>query len=267
MTPSFTPQFWQGTHPLSNRNEELHALLVPDFGAAPSLHGELLRCVTRIYYDLYNNGLANGPFEEEAQKLRAAADVLKARMTAPTTFEPLLHAIAPPGAKWGSLHLKNSEEWRHAPALEDLTAATVQYAHECVQAFEKELGFPANGPFLVPAEHACAALDRQLAHRHLAGKHAETVLGELYRATLALVRAATTTRKIPKELTYEVSLLQRFAPELETEDYYVPGVAIALNNFMQTDRMVVDMAPEVFEDLGVIVVNFVAKGEGLVRQA
>lgn len=38
---------------------ELRKALVPDYGDAPTIHGELIRCIGRLTYDFYNNGNCN----------------------------------------------------------------------------------------------------------------------------------------------------------------------------------------------------------------
>lgn len=130
-TPSFEPKFWNGTHELSAQQDALSAKLVPTFGEAATPHGEILRCVTRVYYDLYNNGLCNGPFVDEVAVLQEHSAILTARMARPEKLGNLLNAVAPPGAEWGDTRVKDSSAWRYAPALEDLMAAAVKYAEEC----------------------------------------------------------------------------------------------------------------------------------------
>lgn len=48
--------FWDQTHPLSKKAEELYEALVPDSGNCTTLQGELLRASSKIGYDWYNNG-------------------------------------------------------------------------------------------------------------------------------------------------------------------------------------------------------------------
>jgi hypothetical protein len=52
-------EFWGGTHPLTEAFETLNEELVPAQGNAPTQHGELLRCMARLYHDVYNNGFGN----------------------------------------------------------------------------------------------------------------------------------------------------------------------------------------------------------------
>jgi len=50
------PNFWDKTHPLSAKAEELFEQLVPGSGNCETLQGELLRASSKIGYDWYNNG-------------------------------------------------------------------------------------------------------------------------------------------------------------------------------------------------------------------
>lgn len=50
------PNFWDKTHPLSEKAEELFEQLVPASGNCETLQGELLRASSKIGYDWYNNG-------------------------------------------------------------------------------------------------------------------------------------------------------------------------------------------------------------------
>lgn len=51
--------FWEGNHPLQDRLIKLEGELVPARGAAETRHGELLRCISRFYWDYNNNGNGN----------------------------------------------------------------------------------------------------------------------------------------------------------------------------------------------------------------
>lgn len=50
------PNFWDQTHPLSAKSEELLNQLMPLSGKCDTLQGELLRASSKIGYDWYNNG-------------------------------------------------------------------------------------------------------------------------------------------------------------------------------------------------------------------
>ena len=56
--------FWEKTHELSELYSALFNLLVPVSGVASTKHGELLRMVSRLMYDIFNNGLCNDKKEE-----------------------------------------------------------------------------------------------------------------------------------------------------------------------------------------------------------
>lgn len=50
------PNFWDKTHALSDKSEELYEQTVPGVGLCETLQGELLRASSKIGYDWYNNG-------------------------------------------------------------------------------------------------------------------------------------------------------------------------------------------------------------------
>lgn len=56
---TLTNSYWsqKGIH--QGEYDRLQAKLVPSLGRAWTMHGNLLRCIGNIYYDLYNNGLCN----------------------------------------------------------------------------------------------------------------------------------------------------------------------------------------------------------------
>lgn len=51
--------YWNNSGALQNSYNRLWKSLVPPEGQADTLHGELLRDVSKLYHDLYNNGLEN----------------------------------------------------------------------------------------------------------------------------------------------------------------------------------------------------------------
>lgn len=63
---SFTgdSSFWNKTHSLSTKKSELWEKLVPPSGESATEHGELLRMISRLAYDIFNNGLCNDKLEE-----------------------------------------------------------------------------------------------------------------------------------------------------------------------------------------------------------
>jgi hypothetical protein len=62
-----TPSIWNHDSPHKALYDELWSKLVvvPASGPALAPHAELLRSVSRIYYDRFNNGFGNGPFDDE----------------------------------------------------------------------------------------------------------------------------------------------------------------------------------------------------------
>ena len=59
------PNFWDQDHPRFKEWQSLNSL-IPEEGYAETIHGELVRGVNRIMYDMYNNGGGN-MIEEVAQ--------------------------------------------------------------------------------------------------------------------------------------------------------------------------------------------------------
>lgn len=49
-------EYWNETSKNSKLQEQFSGELIPSKGEADNVHGMLLRAVTRIYYDVYNNG-------------------------------------------------------------------------------------------------------------------------------------------------------------------------------------------------------------------
>lgn len=52
-------RYWDGKGEYQDEYNRLWDKLVPGSGSAETSHGELLRIISRIYYDWYNNGFAN----------------------------------------------------------------------------------------------------------------------------------------------------------------------------------------------------------------
>jgi hypothetical protein len=101
-------------------------------GAALTPHGELLRCVRRIYYDCYNNGFGNGPFEHEWSVIESHRDGLIKHVD-PKDFDDFARAFRRKGL--GEFILDHgSANWEGAAPMEKVVAAAVQhvaaeYAH------------------------------------------------------------------------------------------------------------------------------------------
>lgn len=59
MPKKYEPKYWNHQGRLQKRYDELYAILVPDSGDAPTTIGQMLRYMSKIYYDIYNNGGCN----------------------------------------------------------------------------------------------------------------------------------------------------------------------------------------------------------------
>ena len=55
----YRPRYWSRTGEFQEDYNRLHAALVPKEGSAKTRRGQLLRYVSNIYYDVYNNGGCN----------------------------------------------------------------------------------------------------------------------------------------------------------------------------------------------------------------
>ena len=51
--------YWNNEGVYQADSERLYSELVPQSGNAPTIHGELIRCVHRLYYEFCNNGNCN----------------------------------------------------------------------------------------------------------------------------------------------------------------------------------------------------------------
>lgn len=56
---TYHPTYWASKGELQDIYEALVDALVPDMGAAPTEHGNALRWIGNIYYEIYNNGGIN----------------------------------------------------------------------------------------------------------------------------------------------------------------------------------------------------------------
>lgn len=89
-------KFWNDTHPLSAEVSKLSKELVPSRGPAPSVGGEIMRAISSIYYDHYNNGSANnrtGAWNYlmntlEGPEFRQAMNVIRPVMNMDHTGDP-----------------------------------------------------------------------------------------------------------------------------------------------------------------------------------
>lgn len=56
--------YWSGDSDLQNEYEDYYSQLVPSMGEADTIQGELLRNISRVAYDYYNNGFGNDKSDE-----------------------------------------------------------------------------------------------------------------------------------------------------------------------------------------------------------
>lgn len=59
MSSTRTQSYWNGTGKYEALYRALHSQLVPSAGASETFHGEILRVVSKLYYDHFNNGACN----------------------------------------------------------------------------------------------------------------------------------------------------------------------------------------------------------------
>lgn len=52
-------KYWQNKGKFQTQLEQLREKLVPNEGKCKTMHGELLRAISSLYYDVYNNGYCN----------------------------------------------------------------------------------------------------------------------------------------------------------------------------------------------------------------
>lgn len=122
--------FWVGEHPLSAAQEMLYKKLVPPVGPAETPHGELLRSIGRVYYDVYNNGFCNWKlFRNEVELLQSKIPELASYMENPSYWgrRRSLEMVA---KEVGRSEADDISELPEAIALEDLTAAVVKYVED-----------------------------------------------------------------------------------------------------------------------------------------
>lgn len=59
MNTTTKQSYWSGTGKHQALYDSIFETLVPDMGKAPTKEGEMLRAVSKLYYDYYNNGMCN----------------------------------------------------------------------------------------------------------------------------------------------------------------------------------------------------------------
>ena len=66
---AYHPKYWSRKGRYQKRYDAMHSRLVPEIGEAQTDAGEILRLVSRIYYDVFNNGGGNLPGSGFREKL------------------------------------------------------------------------------------------------------------------------------------------------------------------------------------------------------
>jgi len=79
-------EYWNETSPYYAEYQEFWDELVPESGEADTLQGELLRMISRISYDYYNNGFGNDR-SEEAKFLDEHSNLFKPYMKDPNIWD------------------------------------------------------------------------------------------------------------------------------------------------------------------------------------
>jgi hypothetical protein len=118
--------FWNSNSPMQERYEELFEKLVPTFGESITSHGELLRCVGRIYYDRYNNGFGNGPFDDEF-KIIVSSEAQILQHLSHDDLREFKRAFK--NMNLGERQI--DDEWVGDESMEKLMAAVVKVADQC----------------------------------------------------------------------------------------------------------------------------------------
>jgi hypothetical protein len=61
--PDLRKRYWDNEGPRQALYDSLYKIYVPTEGEAPTKEGEVIRCVSRLYYDLFTNGGGNFDLE------------------------------------------------------------------------------------------------------------------------------------------------------------------------------------------------------------
>jgi hypothetical protein len=132
-------KFWDRTHELSPLQESLYDRLVPDSGEADTPHGELLRMICHLHYDIYNNGLCNDK-SPEVDYILQSVDKFRAYLTDEFYSISLLRRMQLKLAKndtheYGEVVNPFNVDQDFCNRIDDIVAAIVKY----VDAIENQL--------------------------------------------------------------------------------------------------------------------------------
>jgi 2'-5' RNA ligase len=120
--------YWQGNGDHQKEYELLWEDLVPASGEASSPVGEALRQVSRIYYDLYNNGFGNGPFSTDGLE-RFRSQIMQ-QMADPSAWERFFMYFHYKDE--GEGYVSDSTAWSGAWPLEQILDATVKFVRDWI---------------------------------------------------------------------------------------------------------------------------------------
>ena len=102
--------YWDETSQNFQEYQDYWNELVPQMGEAETLQGEILRCISRIAYDYYNNGFGNDK-EDEAMFLEKHSAKFKPHMANPNHWEDFFHHYSNIG--FGDFDKMNPRDSRH----------------------------------------------------------------------------------------------------------------------------------------------------------
>lgn len=113
--------YWNGEGPHQAEYDRLWAKLVPDSGSAKTMHGELLRCISRIYQDRYNNGFGN-QHKYEANFIEERSSEIEPFLKNKQSLYKFLEAYE--RLRYGR---KTVDNWKYDADMEDVVDAIIQY--------------------------------------------------------------------------------------------------------------------------------------------
>lgn len=112
--------YWENNGKHQELYERLYEQLVPEIGDAATQEGQLLRYMSNLYYDLYNNGWCNWDVYEEA-RLFIAYFLIKQNYKRPIKF--LMDERDPPENPWK----------KYGQAMEDLADFIILHVSKKVE--------------------------------------------------------------------------------------------------------------------------------------
>ena len=119
--PDFTPAYWNSKGEYQKEYDALWDKLVPSEGEAETIPGEVLRAISRIYYDRYNNGFGNGPWADMVSTLKLHEKNIKQHMN-PGAFDTFMKMFE--GINYGEQVV---ETWEGDPYMEEVVSGVVKY--------------------------------------------------------------------------------------------------------------------------------------------